>query len=77
MWVLNFSVVRHILHLFIESGGKVFLAETSYLENPIELSLYDFMIRVKKQNIVSHAFIDVLLWKVFEKSRMIPLLLGI
>jgi len=50
--------------IWFEAGGKVFLADNSHLENPIELRLDEFMIRVKKQNIVAHAFIETLMEKV-------------
>lgn len=50
--------------IWFGDGDKVFLARNSHLENPKEITLYEFMIRVKRQNIVSHAFIEVLMEKV-------------
>jgi len=49
--------------VWFEAGGNVYLAPNSYLENIKSLKLHDFYIRIKKQNIVAHAFIEVLLEK--------------
>ena len=58
------NVLAHGAFWF-ESGGEGYLARNCYLENPKNLKFFDFMIRVKKQNIIAHAFIEVLL----EKAR--------
>lgn len=49
---------------WFESGGEVYMAENSYLDNPKNLKFYQFLIRTKRQNIVAHAFIDTLVEKV-------------
>jgi len=49
---------------WFESGGEAYIAEDSHLENPKNLKFFEFLIRVKKQNIVAHALIEVLLKKV-------------
>lgn len=49
---------------WFEAGGEVYLAQNSHLENPKNLKSHEFLIRVKKQNIIAHAFIEVLMEKV-------------
>ena len=49
---------------WFEKGGKVFLSEDSYLDKVKEISLHEFWISIKEQNIVSIAFVDVLMQKV-------------
>lgn len=49
---------------WFETGGEAYLAQNSYLENPKNLKLHEFLIRIKKQNIVAHAFIEILIEKV-------------
>lgn len=49
---------------WFETGGKGYLTDDSHLENLKDLEFYEFLIRIKKQNIVAHAFIEVLLEKV-------------
>lgn len=48
---------------WFEAGGEVFITPNSHLEKPKNLKLYDFFIRVKKQNIVAQALIEALVGK--------------
>lgn len=57
------NVLAHGGILFAPEGN-VYLMKNAHLENPDKISLVEFVIRVKKQNIVAHAFIDVLMEKV-------------
>lgn len=50
--------------ILFESIDEVYLMQNAHLENPEKISLVNFMIRVKKQNIVAHAFIEALMEKV-------------
>jgi len=50
--------------ILFEPSGDVYLMQNAHLENPIKISLPDFMIRAKKQNIIAHAFIEILMDKV-------------
>jgi len=49
---------------WFEAGGEGYLTQNSHLENPKNLKFYEFLIRGKKQNIVAHAFIEVLMERV-------------
>jgi len=50
--------------ILFESIDEVYLMQNAHLENLEKINLVDFMIRVKKQNIVAHAFIEALMEKV-------------
>ena len=49
---------------WFEAGGEAHLAKNSHLTNPKNLKFHELLIRVKKQNIVAHAFVKVLMEKV-------------
>jgi hypothetical protein len=50
----------------MKEGGKVFLAEDSYLDKVEEMALYEFWIEIRKMNIISIAFTDILNKKIDE-----------
>lgn len=61
---IDFKLRNSLAHgTFWFGKGTVFLAENSYLENVQSITLADFMIKIKTQNIVAHAFIEALLNK--------------
>jgi hypothetical protein len=49
--------------LWFGKGGKVFWATNSYLEDVTEMPLYKFWMEIKNMNIISIAFIEVLISK--------------
>ena len=51
---------------WFNSGGKVFLAKNSYLQEVTEISLVDFMKESKRINIIAHAFANTLGEKIKE-----------
>lgn len=61
---IDFRLRNSLAHgTFWFGKGTIFLAENSFLENVQSMSLGDFFIKVKNQNIVSHALIEALLNK--------------
>jgi hypothetical protein len=51
---------------WFEEGGKVYLANNSYLEDLEIIQLSDFMIETKKANIVAIALVKTLVKKINE-----------
>jgi len=49
---------------WFETGGQAYISLDSHLKSPKSMKFAEFMIRVKKQNIVAHAFIEVLVERV-------------
>jgi hypothetical protein len=49
---------------WFETGGQAYLSPDSHLESPKNIKFVEFMIRVKKQNITAHAFVEVLVERV-------------
>ena len=49
---------------WFEAGGEAYLARNSHLEKPKNIKFHEFLIRVKKTNIIAHAFIETLMEKV-------------
>lgn len=45
-------------------NGRVFLAQNSHLDEVEELSLKEFWLRLRRINIISHSFVEVLLLKI-------------
>ena len=61
---IDFKLRNSLAHgTFWFGKATVFLAENSYLEKVQPIPFVDFMIRIKKLNIVAHAFIEALLNK--------------
>jgi len=60
--MVNTDVRNALAHgtFWFKEGGKVFLATNSYLDEAKEVELYQFWIEIKRINIISHAFVNVL-----------------
>lgn len=62
--IIDFRLRNSLAHgTFWFGKGSAFLAENSYIENVQPIPLASFMTRIKIQNIVAHALIEVLLNK--------------
>ena len=62
--LLDVNLRNSIAHgTFWFEGDRVFLAQNSHLDEVEQLSLSQFWIRLRRINIISHAFIEILLKK--------------
>jgi hypothetical protein len=65
--LLDINLRNAIAHgAFWFDNGKVFLAQNSHLDEVEELSLKEFWLRLRRINIISHTFIEVLLTTISE-----------